>query len=479
MTEENMKISVNNYGPIAEAKDIELCPLTVFVGPSNTGKSYLAILIYALLHSFQNRSSFASRFRRKPKRQETISFDSKAIEKELSLVEKLFKSDMENIKFSDLPEELQKWTNEEIAKAVNHKFCQELLRCMGISAKEDHLISNNFNFNLEDNQKSLILRSFDETPSLKIKETDSVENMFAKSFIYKFYMFLEKEISREIKTKTEIKAWMFLDWISENIFHSDGKTESFYLPAARTGIMQSHRAIAGALVQRATFAGIENFSVPTLSGIVSDFLEELILIDTSKIPDPAVGEVANEMEKEILHGSIKSKSLEGNQYPQFSYKQNGLEVPLLCSSSMVSELTPVVLFIRHRVGKGDLLIIEEPEAHLHPEAQRNIAKTVVRLVRTGVRVMVTTHSDYFLDQLANYVRLSKLSKAKRNKLADDQNLFLKENEIGAYVFNRQREGTIVKRLNFDQENGLSPEDHDKVSSDLYNDTVELLDQLDQ
>ena len=40
-------LKVTNFGPIVEA-DIELRPLTVFVGPSNTGKSYLAILIYAL-----------------------------------------------------------------------------------------------------------------------------------------------------------------------------------------------------------------------------------------------------------------------------------------------------------------------------------------------------------------------------------------------------------------------------------------------
>ena len=45
-----IKLKVTNFGPIAEA-DIELRPMSVFVGPSNTGKSYLAVLIYAL-HQF-------------------------------------------------------------------------------------------------------------------------------------------------------------------------------------------------------------------------------------------------------------------------------------------------------------------------------------------------------------------------------------------------------------------------------------------
>ena len=46
----NLELSVTNFGPIVEA-NIDLRPMTVFVGPSNTGKSYLAILIYAL-HKF-------------------------------------------------------------------------------------------------------------------------------------------------------------------------------------------------------------------------------------------------------------------------------------------------------------------------------------------------------------------------------------------------------------------------------------------
>ena len=42
---------MKDFGPISKAK-IDLRPLTVFVGPSNTGKSYLAILIYALHRYF-------------------------------------------------------------------------------------------------------------------------------------------------------------------------------------------------------------------------------------------------------------------------------------------------------------------------------------------------------------------------------------------------------------------------------------------
>ena len=44
-------INVKNFGPIEKA-EIDLRPLTVFVGESNTGKTYLAALIYALHKHF-------------------------------------------------------------------------------------------------------------------------------------------------------------------------------------------------------------------------------------------------------------------------------------------------------------------------------------------------------------------------------------------------------------------------------------------
>ena len=47
----SLELSLVSFGPVANA-EIELRPLTVFVGPSNSGKSYVAILIYALPMAF-------------------------------------------------------------------------------------------------------------------------------------------------------------------------------------------------------------------------------------------------------------------------------------------------------------------------------------------------------------------------------------------------------------------------------------------
>lgn len=46
---------------------------------------------------------------------------------------------------------------------------------------------------------------------------------------------------------------------------------------------------------------------------------------------------------------------------------------------------------------GDLLIIENPEAHLHPAGQSAVAKLVSLASQNGVQIIIETHSDHFLN----------------------------------------------------------------------------------
>jgi putative ATP-dependent endonuclease of OLD family len=47
--------------------------------------------------------------------------------------------------------------------------------------------------------------------------------------------------------------------------------------------------------------------------------------------------------------------------------------------------------------KGLILIIDEPEAHLHPLAQKWLARTLYQMAKDGLQLVVTTHSHYFID----------------------------------------------------------------------------------
>jgi len=120
------------------------------------------------------------------------------------------------------------------------------------------------------------------------------------------------------------------------------------------------------------------------------------------------------------------------------------------------------------VCPDDLFIVEEPEAHLHPAAQRDISDVLVRLVNAGVNVLVTTHSDNILEQVSNFIYAADLSGSKLTKLDEEK--------CSVYLFKpgRGANETTVKKIPFDPETGLVTQDHLDVSSALYNETVNLM-----
>ena len=115
------------------------------------------------------------------------------------------------------------------------------------------------------------------------------------------------------------------------------------------------------------------------------------------------------------------------------------------ASSMVSELAPVVLYLRHVVRPGDVLIIKEPESHLHPAMQVAFIRQLAAVVCSGVRVILTTHSEWVLEELANLVLLSELLKAKRRGVAS-ADFALSRDKVGAWLFEpKQRpKGSVIK-----------------------------------
>ena len=57
---------------------------------------------------------------------------------------------------------------------------------------------------------------------------------------------------------------------------------------------------------------------------------------------------------------------------------------------MVSEIAPIVLYLKHLVREGHLFIIEEPESHLDAANQMKLARAIAMLVNAGVYVLITT-----------------------------------------------------------------------------------------
>ena len=76
------------------------------------------------------------------------------------------------------------------------------------------------------------------------------------------------------------------------------------------------------------------------------------------------------------------------------------------SSSAVRSLLDLSFYLSCIAEKGDLLMVDEPELSLHPENQRRIARLFARLVNLGVKVFITTHSDYIVKELNTLIMLN-------------------------------------------------------------------------
>ncbi|MDF2843123.1 MAG: hypothetical protein K0R00_1549 [Herbinix sp.] len=89
------------------------------------------------------------------------------------------------------------------------------------------------------------------------------------------------------------------------------------------------------------------------------------------------------------------------------------------SSSAVRSLSLIGFYLRHSANKDDLLIIDEPELNLHPENQRKVARLIAALVNSGIKVFITTHSDYIIKELNTLIMLNSEKKYIKNIMEEE------------------------------------------------------------
>ncbi len=461
----NVEIAVKNFGPIAEAT-INLHPLTVFVGPSNTGKTYFSTLIYALHGIFNGFSRLPGR----PRQMGPLGlYESlRRINADISAVLEKLNTSSRSLKFSDLPQEICDMLQSEIKDPESLRT--ELKRCFDLNSITDLI-------RLKDGQRD------EMTVALEVsEENQKLWDFNLKAFESDLTVRGSVNENLAIQSKEWVMSTEKLDisdlYIALALELSRYAEDRAYLPAARSGIMQSHRVIASSLIERATRGGLTPLEVPTFSGIVADFMKQLILYEKSEEPDEEMQHLADALESDVLAGQILIKPAPSG-YPDFLYRprEMGEEVRLTRAASMVSELAPVVLLLRSGIHPGVTLIIEEPEAHLHPGAQTEIALTLAGLVRAGVRVVVTTHSDWLLKEIANLIRIGDLKRKGVPQVKKMESIhWLLPEEVGTWWF---QEDGIVKQIPFDPTEGIEPKDYEDVADKLYDRSVNLQDLLEK
>lgn len=508
-----LSVTVRDFGPIRRAT-VDLRPLTVFVGQSNTGKSYLAILIYALHNLFRTTDDQGS-----ARRSAMLGLSGEP--RELPLVPRLRRGRMS----ADQMRALVGWMSsvvadrgklrealpESIINIVRPSFElssdsrllieNEIMRCFrksdvndlirfgarkGASIEISKIGRNNFEYsdmfscNIRFTPQGtgvngsipyeaqyrieygdfrpylpLVRGVLEASKRIDLLPSESRELQREKRMLHHY-------LSRCVNTLTRLALPLAVGPLH---------ARAYFLPADRTGIMHTRCVAVGALAGSIPTAGLHPaISVPHLSGIRTDFLQQLVGLESAlaehRMPENDLGK---QIENKVLEGSVEIDR--NDAYPSFSYRPDGARknLPLASSSSMVSELAPVILYLRHIVQRGDVLIIEEPESHLHPEIQVAFACEISRLVRSGVRVLITTHSELILEQLGNLIRASKLPQSSHIGIADSDSV-LDPDTVGVWLFSSDQEenGSIVEEAVLDSDTGLFRVGYGAVREALYN-----------
>ena len=323
------------------------------------------------------------------------------------------------------------------------------------------------------------------------QEIWSVEFSLIDSTIHSHFKLLDQILLHEHSTKilsaifdelasnphqnhnTSKLAENFLTTLAHPIRHRCGTAH--YLPATRSGLLQHYHALALMAIKQYSRLESSRLLIPDIQ---IAFLVKLLATESTsdgfKNIDgdrKSIVEMSEELEHQLLGGKVQLVSPHDKVFSDFEFSPHNINktLSLRQSSSMISEVSPIILTLRNSVKPNDLLIIEEPEAHLHPSAQIALVKCLAKLINCDVKVLMTTHSDWILRTLHNMVLRGEYNNAAKNSKQNlSHGILAKDVGVWEFVEGKDKSGTVSNEIKF-EEDTFEPIDYINLDAELYND----------
>lgn len=470
----HLDMEIHNFGPIKKAS-ISLRPLTVFIGPSNTGKSYAAMLAHSIVSSGSTAGLH-------PYPLINSHHRTMRLEKLLINIRQVLEG-LEIGKSTECPPGLATQIGRFCRYSFGEKIQNEIERNFGSPlTKLTRFNANRFFMSLENKSDRIMTygsRGMQlnciEDPKIRFEITKSTRRglvhvtrlndgtlscIVHRDLIVGLISPGFKEIYEKIEQEVLQDAILALP------------TTSQYFPAGRTGILQAHRVISSGIIRSAPYGGNTNIQIPRLSGVVSDFVSDIIEMR----PHPGqYHELGKKIELDVLRGQVDLKPSVGDTAPELIYKHRlGVNLPMHLTSSAISELAPLMLYFKYGGRNNDMLVIEEPEAHLHPRKQLLFARHLVRLIKGGINVTITTHSALMLEVISQCLQAYDMTPGDRKRILGDENLYLSTDEVAPHVFYLdQKDAAFVKKIPMSTDEGISQEEFIEVDHLLNIDNIRI------
>jgi len=373
-----MKLTLKNVGCLSEAV-IEPADLTVFCGANNTGKTYAMYVLWSVIrrrfsYTFPLIEQLANKL--KEKGEFTVSLDD--IFGKYNLEQSFSDAVTQNLSnLFGAPKKL--FTQAHVMVALDNDSLRR-----GLFHSE---ISTMAPTNEEENQYLRVILN---------KDSDNV-----KITLTNFNIPLE--FSKELISNILIELLLV-----------HFSTTAFLMPAERGGLnifypeLDSSNALNIALIRRIKRDYLEqsflsnNIVVVQYAEPIQDYLNFL-----RKLPRLEKGETEFHDIAEGLQQDITQVSYHIADDGTITIKPLGSKVDLgiHLTSSTVKNFFGLWAYLETIAKSGDCLMIDEPELNLHPDNQRLIARLLVRLVNRGIKVVISTHSDYIVREINNMIML--------------------------------------------------------------------------
>jgi predicted ATPase len=383
--DEEMKVKVKNLGILKQA-EFEVGDLTIVCGRNNTGKTYATYALYGFL-VFWNEG-----YTRKL-----------LVKKEM---ERLFtdgsvKINMENIR---------KQANEIVSNACKNY----IISLPGVFATSDKAFETaEFSVTMDDGE----VKSFEEYNQLmgtKERPLLNVTKKKGEDFLTASLMFkddnadtIDKDFIEEVVNRHVL-----------NVAFGNMFPLPFIASAERTGAAIFRKELDFSR-NRLLDHMSENKKKRDPMELLNAFFDRGYALPVNRDVNFArfaedVAKRESDIAKDKPEIVTSFKAILGGEYKAdkdvvyFVPKRN-VRLKLGESASSVRSLLDVGLYVCHVAKPGDFFMIDEPELNLHPANQRRMARFLARLVNSGIRVFITTHSDYVVKEFSTLVMLNKQS----------------------------------------------------------------------
>lgn len=185
--------------------------------------------------------------------------------------------------------------------------------------------------------------------------------------------------------------------------------------------------------------------IPT-TGMYSEFLNDMAGINRIKPRPDTASEIVLKLFRTILEGEVNKEET------TYIYTTNDASMPVSAAAASIREIAPLQILAKKQDVSRCAILVEEPEAHLHPLKQRMMADIIGALSHNGAIMQITTHSDYFLRRFNELIMFAKAKKTtndpdKLKTLSEKVNIVedmsIDESIIGAYLLRKQADNTSI------------------------------------